>query len=173
MHLLLLLLTARCNSENASKIGLRINTTPWNAKICGGWDMVYVFKTKLFEIKKLHHKIIKVCGRKVFACKLAGVRSLQIFSRNTSPSIICVTSQANCFCSNCFFFEIGKVWRDFAIESPKSVLLGYLQNFSAKHDFFEVGKDATRCLKVEMAKNVLTFTNFGDFRTVLHESPQS
>ena len=39
--------------------------------------------------------------------------------------------------------------------------------FSAKIDFFWVGVDASRCLKAEIAENVIILTNFGDFLTIL------
>ncbi len=45
--------------------------------------------------------------------------------------------------------------------------------FSAKIDQFWLGMDATRCLKAEIVKIVFTLSKFGDFCTILHQSPQS
>ncbi len=45
--------------------------------------------------------------------------------------------------------------------------------FLAKNDQFWLGKDVTRWLKAEIAKNVFTSTKIGDFCTNLHESHQS
>ena len=46
-------------------------------------------------------------------------------------------------------------------------------HFRAKIDQFCLGMDVTRCLKTKIAKNVFTWTKFGDFCTILHESHQS
>ncbi len=46
-------------------------------------------------------------------------------------------------------------------------------HFSAKIDQFWIGMDVTRCLKAKIAKNVFTWTKFGDFCTILRESHQS
>ncbi len=46
-------------------------------------------------------------------------------------------------------------------------------HFLAKLDQFWFGMDATRCLKAKIAKNVFTWTKFGDFCTILHDSHQS
>ena len=43
----------------------------------------------------------------------------------------------------------------------------------AKIEFFWLGMDVTRWLTAEIAKNVFTLMNFGDFCTILHESHQS
>ncbi len=45
--------------------------------------------------------------------------------------------------------------------------------FLAKNDQFWLGKDVTRWLKAEIAKNVFFWTKFGDFCTILRESHQS
>ncbi len=45
--------------------------------------------------------------------------------------------------------------------------------FLAKDDQFWLGKDVTRWLKAETAKNVFFWTKFGDFCTILRESHQS
>ncbi len=46
-------------------------------------------------------------------------------------------------------------------------------HFLAKIDQFWLGKDVTRCSKAKIAKNVFTWTKFGDFCTILHDSHQS
>ena len=46
-------------------------------------------------------------------------------------------------------------------------------NFLAKIYQFGLGMDVTRCLKAKIAKNVFTWTKFGDFCTILDESHQS
>ncbi len=46
-------------------------------------------------------------------------------------------------------------------------------HFLAKIDQFWLGVDVTRCLKAKIAKNVFTWTKFGEFRTILRESHQS
>ncbi len=46
-------------------------------------------------------------------------------------------------------------------------------HFLAKLDQFWLGMDVTRCLKAKIAKNVFTWTKFGDFCTILHDSHQS
>ncbi len=46
-------------------------------------------------------------------------------------------------------------------------------HFRAKIDQFCLGMDVTRCLKATIAKNVFTWTKFGDFCTILHGSNQS
>ncbi len=46
-------------------------------------------------------------------------------------------------------------------------------HFLAKIDQFSLGMDVTRCLKAKIAKNVFTWTKFGDFCTILPESHQS
>ncbi len=46
-------------------------------------------------------------------------------------------------------------------------------HFLAKIDQFWLGKDVTKCLKAKFAKNVFTWTKFGDFCTFLRESHQS
>ncbi len=46
-------------------------------------------------------------------------------------------------------------------------------HFLAKNDQFWLGMDVTRCLKAKIAKNVFTWTKFGDFCTILHDSHQS
>ncbi len=47
------------------------------------------------------------------------------------------------------------------------------QHFSAKIEYFWLETDVIRCLKAKIAKNVFTWTKFGDFCTILHESQQS
>ncbi len=46
-------------------------------------------------------------------------------------------------------------------------------HFLAKLEQFWLGMDVTRCLKAKIAKNVFTWTKFGDFCTILHDSHQS
>ncbi len=47
------------------------------------------------------------------------------------------------------------------------------QHFSSKIEYFWLEMDVTRCLKAKFAKNVFTWTKFGDFCTILCESHQS
>ncbi len=44
------------------------------------------------------------------------------------------------------------------------------QNFSAKIELFWLGMDVNRCVKAKIAKNVFTWTKFGDFSTILRKS---
>ncbi len=46
-------------------------------------------------------------------------------------------------------------------------------HFLAEIEYLWLGRDVTRQLKAEIAKNVFTLTKFGDFCTLLHESHQS
>ncbi len=46
-------------------------------------------------------------------------------------------------------------------------------HFLANIDQFQLGMDVTRWLKAKIAKNVFTWTKFGDFFFILHESQQS
>ena len=116
--------------------------------------------------EKLYHNIIKVWGRKIFACKLAWVGNLQIFSRNTSPSeanwwsahfemgqtSLLVARILNLWwlssasrtkqsrlALTLLFSNVGDLLRDFAVDSPKLILFGHLQKvalFCEKCSFF-------------------------------------
>ncbi len=73
------------------------------------------------------------------------------------------------------FDEIGD-FRTNLHESPQSqFFLATYKNlhFLAKIGQFWLGMDVVRCLKAKIAKNVFTWTKFGDFCTILRESHQS
>ena len=71
--------------------------------------------------------------------------------------------------------KIGDFCTNLHESHPSQFFLATYKNlhFWAKIDQFWLGMDVTRCLKARIAKNVFTWTKFGDFCTILHDSHQS
>ncbi len=73
------------------------------------------------------------------------------------------------------FDEIGDFRTNLHESHQSQFFLATYKNlhFLAKIGQFWLGMDVVRCLKAKIAKNVFTWTKFGDFCTILRESHQS